>query len=574
MQTHTRRYALSDHLPLVITIIAGLVCYGVFYRRGIWLSVVAYSVAPAERVMRGEIPYRDFLFNYTPGILWLNAGLMKLFGVTLMTVNWGLYAFKLAALIALYVAGRRVLGPWPALIPVALALSWLGHRYVFNVHPTQYYMVFALAAVACSLNFVSRGANHHLFICGLMIAVVFLFKYNVGLLLLGAASVNVILASLDFSATVRRSAGQAVRGLGMLWTGFVIVAVAFVIWLSVNHALRPMIDHFAHHAAEYSEERAIGLPPLKWLLPLGLATVAAATGAVILARRAPRLLEPYLWLILIAVSVGMLLPVRAGTLKQSATTAVAYLPPLVFVVTLGLVLWDRKNGGGPGVEPGWWKRNAALITVSLFALAVYLEVYPRADYYHLVRVLPPVFLVLLMILFRVVPLFARWLGVLSTRSTALIAAAPLTLLALVGLKDTWRPQFDEQFRFVDRVSVTVPRAQGLLVSERDAAVVEDLSRIIAANSASGDTMFSFSRRGGAFYFLAERKNPSRLLWWDSAGIRDRDRRAVEELLRNRQVDLVITQQAFDDPSLAALLNAGYQFAGASGDLEVDKLRSW
>ncbi|HEU4387295.1 MAG TPA: glycosyltransferase family 39 protein, partial [Blastocatellia bacterium] len=482
MRNHPRRHALTDRLPLVVTIVAGLVCYGLFYRRGIWLSVVAYSVAPAERVMQGEIPYRDFLFNYTPGILWLNASLMKLFGVSLITVNWGLYLFKLAALIALYLVGKRVVGAWPALIPVALALCWLGHRYVFNVHPTQYYMVFALAALACMVGYTSRPEKFHLLFCGVLIAAVLLFKYNVGLLLIAAATGNVLLASLALTGSFRSSVFTALRGIGMLWTGFGIVVAAFVIWLRDKHALGPMVDHFAHHAAEYSEERAIGLPPLRWLLPVSAAAIGAAAGAIVVARRKPKLLEPYLWLVLVTGSVLLLVPVRAGTFKQSATTAVAYLPPLVFAATLGLLLQDLRKSDGSASEPSWWKRNRALVTVSLFALSVYLEVYPRADYYHLVRVLPPVFLVLSMILLRVVPAYARLLGIVSGRSRSLLVVLPLVLLALVGLKDTWRPQFDEHFRFVDRVPVNVTRAQGVLVSERDAVVIDEVSRIIASNS--------------------------------------------------------------------------------------------
>jgi len=52
--------------------------------------------------MQGEVPYRDFLFNYTPGILWVNALLMKAFGVTLMATRIGLLAFKLITLMTLF----------------------------------------------------------------------------------------------------------------------------------------------------------------------------------------------------------------------------------------------------------------------------------------------------------------------------------------------------------------------------------------------------------------------------------------------------------------------------------------
>src|SRR4030095_8933757 len=103
--------------PLLLTIGAALICYGFFFSRGLGLSVIGYSIAPAERVMQGEVPYRDFLFNYTPGVLWLNALLMKVFGVTLMATRIGLLAFKLITLIALFYVARRLTSRWAALVP-------------------------------------------------------------------------------------------------------------------------------------------------------------------------------------------------------------------------------------------------------------------------------------------------------------------------------------------------------------------------------------------------------------------------------------------------------------------------
>ena len=94
--------ALSNAAPLLVTLVAGLICYGLFFNRGLGLSVIGYSIAPAERVMQGEVPYRDFLFNYTPGILWVNALLMKALGATLIATRIGLLGFKLITLITLF----------------------------------------------------------------------------------------------------------------------------------------------------------------------------------------------------------------------------------------------------------------------------------------------------------------------------------------------------------------------------------------------------------------------------------------------------------------------------------------
>src|SRR5918911_5054137 len=107
-----RGRAFADLLPFILTLVAGAVCYGLFYRRGLGLAVIGYSVAPTERVIQGEVPYRDFLFNYTPGILWLNALLMKWFGVTLLTVRAGLLVTRLLTLALVYYLARRGGGGW------------------------------------------------------------------------------------------------------------------------------------------------------------------------------------------------------------------------------------------------------------------------------------------------------------------------------------------------------------------------------------------------------------------------------------------------------------------------------
>src|SRR6185295_3293586 len=133
-----------EMLPPLIAASAGLICYALFVNRGLDLSVIGYSVAPAERVLAGEVPYRDFLFNYTPGVLFVNALLMKSFGVTLMVTRLGLLAFKLLTLMTLFYLARRLTSGWGALIPVALTLAWLGHRQIFNVYPDQYLILFAL----------------------------------------------------------------------------------------------------------------------------------------------------------------------------------------------------------------------------------------------------------------------------------------------------------------------------------------------------------------------------------------------------------------------------------------------
>src|SRR6185503_6575235 len=139
-----RSTATKEAVPFLIALIGGVICYGVLVNRGIGLPILGYNISPAERVMHGELPYRDFIYNYTPGVLWINAALMKLFGACVMTVNVGLLAFKVATLIALFYAARRLTSARAALIPVVLVLGWIGYKVVFRAYPTQYSMLFVL----------------------------------------------------------------------------------------------------------------------------------------------------------------------------------------------------------------------------------------------------------------------------------------------------------------------------------------------------------------------------------------------------------------------------------------------
>src|SRR5581483_208506 len=177
-ETRARRRAFADVLPLVITLAAGAICYGLFYRRGLGLAVIGYSVAPTERVMQGEVPYRDFLFNYTPGILWLNALLMKWFGVTLLVVRAGLLVTRLLTLALIYSLARRLADGWLALLPVALTLGWLGYEHLFNPYPDVYFMPLALAGLWCGLNYNESRRTGWLLLAGLAAGAVFLFKHN------------------------------------------------------------------------------------------------------------------------------------------------------------------------------------------------------------------------------------------------------------------------------------------------------------------------------------------------------------------------------------------------------------
>src|ERR1051325_4396843 len=340
--------ALARLSPLAITFFAGLVGYGRFSNRGAWLSVIGYSVSPAERVMQGEVPYRDFLYNYTPGILWLNSFFMRLFGTSLLTIQAGLLSFKVATLIVLYLTAKRLIGHWAALVPVALTLSWVGYKYVFGVFPTQYSMLFILLGLILMLKYDEGERTLFLLLSGLCVGVVFLFKYNVGILLLGCASLAIATRELTVNElSFARRLLTIVNKALIYWAGFTIALLPLVYYLLRNHALGAMLDHFIHHASAYGDERAVPLPPVKWLAPTVAGLLVAVVGAWLILREAPKYFRAYLLAVFALAAVALLIPNRAFIIKNSALVSMAYLPILLFAGTAAALLRQaRKRGGG------------------------------------------------------------------------------------------------------------------------------------------------------------------------------------------------------------------------------------
>ena len=566
--------AVTQAGPLVITAIGGLVCYGLFVRRGVWLSVVGYSVSPAERVLHGEIPYRDFLYNYTPGTLWINAFLMKVFAPTLLTVNLGVFAFKLATLVMLFFIAKRLTSAWTALVPVGLTLAWLGHRYIFGVVPTQYALFFVLAAISLMLSYNRTGRLGRLWLCGLAIGIVLIFKYNVGLLLLGAGTAAIALrqvgAGIDASLTVRLVA--AARHSAIYWAGFGLAVAALIGYMAAHDALGAMVNHFFNHAAEYSEARAVALPHPKQLAPVAAGFLVSAILGWLVLRVAPSFLVVFALLVLLLGCTALVLPGRAYLLKLSALASVAYFPLVLFAAIAVLVLWPLyRRASEAEFRQMWWEQYGALIIVALFTLGAYAEMYPRADFYHLVRVLPAVFLLFVVFLNLTLPSLTNYLrryGPSPGRTAVVCWGVLIVLLVVAGAQNTWRPHFDARWNFRDSRPLSIERARGVLVSARQADFIEGMAREIETRSTPDDYVFSFAQRGSGFYFLTGRRNPTRFVWWRSVGIDAEDREAVLGMIAEKRPKLILLQDSLSNTRVRETVTANYHPAAAVTDITI------
>lgn len=527
--------------PAVVCVFLSVAAYGLFLRHGLAPAVVGYNLVPAERVMEGETPYRDFLYNYTPGLLWLNAALFKMAGTTLLTARAGVLAAKVLTALLIFQLSRRFLSGWFALAPVVMTLVWIGYADILKVFPTQYGMPLLLASCFTVLRSQTAGSTRTkvlwLILSGALAGLTFIFKQNVGIFTLVAAAASAAYAVMTGSkerSPDRRSA-RLLQYIAAVGAGFTLAVAPMLAYLAARSALGPMISHFSRHAAEYGEAKGIALPSPLLLVPSALvAGFLVALGWVI------RLKKPAAATgLVIGGCVALAVVVSAGDsgptalLYKSFLAQVFYLPVYLGGAALVQAVIEVKSAGA---EPRGRSRvevGREWVPLALFAAGAFLEVFPRSDADHLVRVLPPSFVAAcaLLVNARAKRGFAGQVPV-----GVLIG---LVLLIGLGLRVSWAPQFDAGLRFRENYPLQFERGRGVSGAPGEATRLNQVVAFVRANTEPGEPILSLARKMTGVYFFADRPNVTRLLWLDSAGISEEEVRLVEESIRERRFGLIL-----------------------------------
>ena len=177
---------------------------GLFLDRG-WVPHDEGMLAQnAERVLRGELPHRDFDESYTGGLNYAHALAFRLFGIHLLSSRFVLFAFFLAFVPALYAIASRLLPPLPAGLLTLLGVAWSVPNY-FASMPSWYVLFFATLGALALLRALDTGRKGWLFAAGLCGGLA-LLAIVVGLYFVAAA-----LLFLAFREQIAAEAGDRTR---------------------------------------------------------------------------------------------------------------------------------------------------------------------------------------------------------------------------------------------------------------------------------------------------------------------------------------------------------------------------
>ena len=124
---------------------AGIVVSGVTALHGIQPNDEGLMLQAAERIGRGQVPYRDFWWFYPPGQPYLLGGLRELAGPSLLT--WRIVRVLADATVALLAFSLASRGAGPQLSLAAWGAAILAMTYPSGPHPFPIALALALGAL-------------------------------------------------------------------------------------------------------------------------------------------------------------------------------------------------------------------------------------------------------------------------------------------------------------------------------------------------------------------------------------------------------------------------------------------
>lgn len=530
--------------PLIVLVIATAVYGSIYFREESIATGIGANLVPAERVLKGEVPYRDFYKIQTPGILLLNAGLFKLCGTALITAFAGVLVFKILTVVLVFVIARLVVTWVAALVPTLLTLVWLPPGGPFRPAPIQYEMLFLLAAIYFTLLWLDSKKAFYVFVAGLAVGFVAVFKQNVGVYAAIALGFSIILNTRGLP----RSFKEAKRACLDSWKegaraaiGIGLPLVALLIYLAGNHALGAAMRVFVQGPGEHIQMKLTGYPLPKYAAIIFTFGAMALIASAYFANRWPKLKNIIHSLLLMGAAICATVAPRSAI-----DNSIYWFAPLLFLYAL----WQYARTNPDEYAPESRARGVLLV-LSMFAVASFGEVFPRSVRGLIIGTMPPAF-ILFAFLFgknlsanRASEFVTTKARIVFSSSHRRVAFAAVSLVLAIFALRTILPHYfyfdaSRKLKLKADTQLNFDRGRGIYLPGKQAAEVNSTVDFIQSRVDENGYFFAHALDAASYYFLADRNSPTGATLWNDAGTSDAERARTLEALRAKEVRLVLT----------------------------------
>ncbi len=145
------------------------------------LGITAEGVAyvSAQRVLEGQIPYRDFWTIYAPGSFYLLAGVFSVFGSSVFVARLTSALLMGVVGLSLYGHGSRYARRWLAILIALVAIVALFPRArYYSTYPPL--LAALLPSLLATTVYFRNGSGKWLFASGAACSLAIVFKHDVG----------------------------------------------------------------------------------------------------------------------------------------------------------------------------------------------------------------------------------------------------------------------------------------------------------------------------------------------------------------------------------------------------------
>ncbi|MBC7321052.1 glycosyltransferase family 39 protein [bacterium] len=229
MQERLNRFLDSKVLFLLVLALSIGYLYGSI-RIGYNIYDEGIVVYGANRILKGDIPYRDFWTMYAPGQFYTIALLFRLFGTNLFVTRIYSATINLLIVLLVYFIIKKISGHKMALLAFILSTLWMGGWGLFHSSPTPAGTFWSLFSILFVVDFLCNKNYSSLFIGGIITGITAIFRHDIG----GYTFISstVVLIFYIYIRVLNRNIIETVklwgRYLGGTIIGFVPLALCFV----------------------------------------------------------------------------------------------------------------------------------------------------------------------------------------------------------------------------------------------------------------------------------------------------------------------------------------------------------
>jgi len=454
-------------------------------RRGIVLTDEGYLLAQVVDMLEGKILYRDMDAFVSPGIWFFLAGLFQLVEPSVLSSRILAFAGYLGTLLV----GYRIVS-----LSAGAAWAWaaVGSLMVFTVWAfpawtlvfySPFAILFALWALERLLLWRNSRRPRDLVICGVLLGLSVLCKQNYGAFAIAGS----VIALVGLRIESRERSTDLVRGLAsdgvLLSIGGAAILLPTVGYFAYHGALWPLFESLVLHPFVFMGRQDVAYPPLSmfWKTAPFLGVDGLTYGAYWY-NQAP---NPFF-------SIG----------RAVGWTGLAEALSRLHLLLFWLPVPGLAVGVWYALRPSEGRRpvDGSLIAVMSVSAFVFLGVFPRADFNHLINVYQPVLVAGAILLHRIFE------GSRLPRSISALSGMALggfLVLSLILTAGTW---YVHALRSM--IAPVEARRGGVLVTSFDAILINqqvDMIRELTSREEYVLTVPALSMLN----FLAERDMPGR-----------------------------------------------------------------